>query len=155
MAAILAAAAKLTGTIFDLPHAMDGARRTLEAAGFATRCEFVAGDFFKPVPEGGDAYLLSQVIHDWNDDRALAILRNCRLAMKSTGRLLLVERVIPLGNEPFYGKLLDMHMLVATDEGTDRTEVEYRTLLEKAGFASVRVIPTSSDVSILESAPVG
>lgn len=154
MAAILTATPQLTGIVFDLPHAREGARKTLEAANVDMRCEVVAGDFFNAVPEGGDAYLLSHVIHDWSDERALDILRNCRRVMKPNGRLLVVEAVIPPGNDPFFAKLLDMHMLVVTDQGADRTEGEYRSLIEQAGFRLPRVLPTSSDVSIIEGVPV-
>jgi SAM-dependent methyltransferase len=154
MAAILTATPHLDGIVFDLSHAAEGARRTLEAAGLTARCQVMTGDFFDAVPEGGDAYLLSHVIHDWSDERALAILRNCHRVMRPQSRLLLVEAVIPPGNEPFFGKLLDVHMLVATDQGTDRTEAEYRSLLDAAGFELLRVIPTASDVSIMESTPV-
>jgi precorrin-6B methylase 2 len=154
MATILAATPGLAGVAFDMAHAADGARKTLEAAGLARRCEVATGDFFIAVPEGGDAYLLSHVIHDWSDERALAIFRNCRRVMRSQSKLLLVEAVMPPGNAAFFGKLLDMQMLVATDEGMERTEVEYRSLLDAGGFKLQRVIPTASDVSIVESVPV-
>ncbi len=153
MATILAATPGLAGVAFDMAHAADGARNTLEAAGLVACCEVATGDFFVAVPEGGDAYLLSHVIHDWGDERARAILRNCRRVMRSQSKLLLVEAVIPPGNGPFFGKLLDMQMLVAANEGMDRTEVEYRALLDAAGFKLQRVIPTASDVSIVESVP--
>lgn len=154
MAAILTATPHLTGIVFDLPHAKEGAMKTLGTASLAARCEVVTGDFFDGVPEGGDAYLLSHVIHDWSDERALAILRNCRRVMGPHAKLLLVEAVIPPGNEPFFGKLLDVCMLVVTDQGADRTEAEYRSLLEHAGFRLLRTTPTSSDVSIIEGVPV-
>lgn len=153
MAAILTASPQVVGTLFDLPHAAEGARKSLEASSLTGRCQFVAGNFFESVPEGGDAYLLSHVIHDWSDDRALTILRNCHRVMHSGARLFLIEALIPLGNLPFFGKLLDVHMLVAHDEGADRTEVEYRSLLERSGFRLLRVIPTSSGVSLIEATP--
>jgi hypothetical protein len=142
---------QLRAVLFDLQHAREGAIRTLAAAGVADRAEVVSGDFFRAVPEGGDAYLLSHIIHDWDDERALAILQNCRRVMTPEAKLLLVEAVIPPGNQPFFGKLLDVHMMVATDQGTDRTEDEYRSLLKRAGFRLVRIVPTSSHVSVIES----
>jgi hypothetical protein len=151
--AILKANPKLRGVLFDLPHAMAGARKAVEGAQLADRCETVAGDFFGAVPTGGGAYLLSHIIHDWDDDRAVKILANCRRAMPANGRLLLVEMVIPPGNEAFYGKLLDVNMLVWTDSGTDRTEIEYRDLLTAAGFRMKQAIPTQAGVSVIESIP--
>src|SRR5205823_2250978 len=108
-------------------------------------------DFFEAVPAGGDAYLLSHVIHDWNEDQCLAILRNCRRAMTPRSRLLIVEMVLPAGNVPHPGKLLDIAMLVMPG-GQERTEDEYGALLGKAGFRVTRVIPTQSAVSVVEAA---
>ncbi len=151
ISAVLVANPKLRGLLFDLPHAREGATRTLAEAAVRERCDIISGDFFQEIPKGADAYLLSAVIHDWDDERALNILGNCRRAMDANARLLLVEAVIPPGNEPFFGKLLDVHMLVITDQGTDRTVAEYRTLLEKAGFKVSRIVPTASDVSVIEA----
>jgi len=96
------------------------------------------------VPGGADAYILKFVIHDWDDDRAVTILKNCHRAMVEDGRLLVVEMVIPPGNEPFYGKLADLNMLVLTGGGRERTEAEYRTLFDIAGFKLTKIIPTQS-----------
>jgi SAM-dependent methyltransferase len=124
---ILKANPKLSGVLFDLPYVVEDAQKHIEAARLTGRCEVVAGDFFESVPSGGDAYILKSVIHDWDDDRALKILQNCHRAMAENGKLLLVEWVIPPGNEPFRGKLLDLHMLVVAS-GCERTEAEYRAL---------------------------
>ena len=105
---------------------------------------------FERVPEGGDAYLLSYIIHDWDDERAAAILKNCRRAMRPGGKLLLIENVIAPGNTPSYGKLTDLAMLVGPG-GQERTEAEYRALCAAAGFTLTRVIPTRSPRSIIES----
>src|SRR3970282_280445 len=105
----------------------------LAARGLSDRLTCVAGDFFEGVPEGGDAYLLASIIHDWYDQAGAAILRSCRKAMTDRARLLLVEMVIPPGDEPFFGKLLDLEMLVCFG-GRERTEVEYRELLGASGF---------------------
>ena len=111
-----------------------------------------SGSFFESVPAGGDAYILSHIIHDWSEDQCLTILGNCRKAMKPTSRLLIVEMVLPPGNAMHPGKLLDMIML-AVPGGTERTEAEYGALLAKAGFKLSRVGPTASPVSVVEAPP--
>jgi hypothetical protein len=153
LAAILAANPKARGILFDLPHVIAMARQTLEKAGVAERCELVSGDFFSAVPAGGDVYILKKVIHDWDDAQAPAILRTCRAAIPAHGRLLLIELVIPPGNEPSFGKLLDLLMLVYPG-GRERTEAEHRDILASAGFRLERVIPTASTVSIVEAVPL-
>ena len=139
--------------LFDLPHVAEGAKEPLAAAGLLDRCEVVGGDMFEGVPEGGDAYILSRVIHDWDDERSVAILRQCRRAMAPHGNLLLAEEVIPPGDAPSYGKLSDLNMLVSPG-GQERTEAEYRALYEAAGFALTRIVPTRSRVSVFEGTPV-
>lgn len=153
IAAVLRAQPHLQGILFDMAPVAAGARTYLEAAGVADRCDVVAGDFFHAVPDGASAYMLKFVIHDWDDARALAILRNCRRAVREPGRLLLVETVIPPGNEPFYGKFLDLNMLVLTG-GRERTEAEYRALLARAGFQLTRLVPAHPLLSVIEALPV-
>lgn len=143
--------AKMQGILFDLPHVVERARERIEAAGLADRCKLVAGSFFNAVPEGADAYLMRHIIHDWDEEKALAILRNCHRAMPPHGKLLVVESVIPLGNEPFGGKFLDLVMLLIPG-GRERTEEEYRALFGEAGFELTRIIPTGTDVSVIEGA---
>jgi hypothetical protein len=121
----------------------------LKATGISDRVTIEAGDFFATVPAGGDAYVLSHVIHDWNEDQCLTILGNVRKAMKPASRLLIVEMVLPPGEAPHPGKMLDIVMLVLPG-GQERTEAEYRTLLDKAGLRLSRVVPTSSAVSVVE-----
>jgi O-methyltransferase domain len=104
------------------------------------------------VPGGADAYLLRHILHNWDDGRAMAILRNVRSVMKPGARLLVVERVIPTGNEPMFSKLIDLTMLVVHG-GQERTEEEFRCLFEATGFTLTRVVPTSSDVSVIEGEP--
>ncbi len=152
LAAILTAHPHLNGVLVDLPHVVAGARPKLEAAGLAGRCETVAGDFFQSVPDGGDAYMLKHVLHDWDDDRCVSILDKCRRAISNEGRLLVVEILITTGNEPDYGKYLDLNMLVLT-KGRERTEEQYRTLFEAAGFTLSRVVATHSELSIIEGRP--
>jgi hypothetical protein len=152
IAAILQSCPQMTGILFDSPHVAEGARKSISSAGLAHRCEIVGGDFFKSVPAGGDAYILRWIIHDWDHDRAVAILRNCRHALKETGRLLLVEAVIPPGDEPHPGKLVDFVMLTALG-GQERTEHEYADLLDEAGFRLNKVVPTGSPMSVIEGMP--
>ena len=154
LASILHAHPKARGVLFDLPHVIASARTRMESTGQAARWECVAGDFFTGVPTGGDLYLLKKVIHDWDDERAQRILTNCRTAMSDTGRLLLMEPLIPPGNEASFNKLLDLLMLVWNAGGRERTEREHQSLLASAGFRLSRVIPTRSGLSILEAVPV-
>jgi hypothetical protein len=150
LAAILARHAGPRGVLFDMPHVVGDAPALLRERGVEKRVTIEAGDFFKAVPAGGDAYLLSHVIHDWNEDQCLAILGHCRKAMKPAGRLLIVEMVLPAGDTPHPGKVLDMVMLVVPG-GQERTEAEYTSLLSKAGFRLTRVVPTESAVSVVEA----
>lgn len=151
MGSILEIHPNVRGVLFDLAHVIAASRARMESAGHAARCEFVKGDFFASVPAGGDLYLLKKVIHDWDDERARRILVSCRNAMPGTGRLLLIEPVIPPGNDPSFNKLLDLLMLVWTSGGRERTESEHRALLTSAGLTLSRVIPTRSGVSIMEA----
>src|SRR5262249_16688921 len=121
-------------------------------AGLAYRCEVVGGDFFKSVPSGCDAYLLRWVIHNWDHERAITILRNCRQAMGERSRLLLIESVIPTGNELHLGKFLDYIMLTA-HRGQERTEEEYDSLLREVGLHLSKVEPAGSQLSIIEAVP--
>ena len=140
----------MRGILFDLPHVIERAKNQIESAGLPDRCELVAGNFFDAVPEGADAYMMRHIIHDWDDEKSLTILRNCHQAMSSDSKLLVVESVIPLGNKPFGGKFLDLVMLLIPG-GKERTEDEYRALLRKAGFELTRVVPTGTEVGIIEA----
>ncbi len=153
LAAILKAHPDVRGVVYDAPHVADGAREALRAAGLADRCRVEGGDFFKSVPAGGDAYLMKHIIHDWPDDKATTILRNCRKAVKPGGKLLLVEIVLKPGNEPDLGKILDLEMLVLPS-GRERTEAEYAALFAGAGWRLARVVPTKSPVQVIEGEPV-
>ena len=140
---------KMKAVLFDLPHVIERAKERIESAGLSERCELVGGNFFDAVPEGADAYLMRHIIHDWDDQKSLTILRNCSKAMSSDSKLLVVESVIPPGNEPFGGKFLDLVMLLIPG-GKERTEDEYRTLFGKAGVELTRVVPTETEISIIE-----
>jgi len=154
LAAILKATPSARGLVFDQPEVVAGARATMEAAGVASRCDYAGIDFFESVPEGADAHVLKWIIHDWDEERALTILHNCHRALADGGRLLLVEAVVPEGNEPSFSKLMDLQMLVMTG-GRERTAAEYRALLAAAGFEMTKVIPTRSPVSIVEAVKAG
>jgi hypothetical protein len=137
------------GILFDLPATVEGAKSRFESAGLTGRIELVGGDFFQSVPAGGDLYFSENVIHDWDDEKALAILWNIRHVTPDHGRLLLFEMLIPEGNEPFFGKLLDLEMMVLVG-GKERTEAEFRALYEATGFTLTRVIPTESPLCLIE-----
>jgi hypothetical protein len=151
--ALLQSNPALRGLLFDRPQVVADAKDQLETAGVAARCDTLAGDFFTSVPAGGDAYLLSNVLHDWEDERALQILRNCRRAMADHSKLLVVEGVLPQGNEPSRIKLVDVIMLTLLG-GQQRTEAEFRALYARAGFQLTNVVTTSSDVCVIEGVPV-
>jgi SAM-dependent methyltransferase len=151
---ILSAHPHLHGVVFDQAHAVDRARNEIAGAGLAERCDAVAGDFFRELPRGGDAYLLKHVIHDWDDERALAILRNCHRAMGDGGRLLVIEGVYPPHVDRSWASRAaaanDVNMLVNTG-GRQRSEEEFRALYDAAGFTLTRIVPTPV-VSVIEGA---
>ena len=142
----------MRGVLFDRHAVAERARANLDAAGVAGRCDVAAGDFFASVPAGADAYLLRHIIHDWDDEQSVTILRNCRAAMGPRGKLLVVEGIVPPGNEPSVSKFFDLAMMVLPG-GMERTEDEYRRLFEASGFALTRVVPTATWVSVLEGQP--
>jgi hypothetical protein len=151
LAAVLRAHPSLSGILFDRPHVADAARAHLEAAGVAPRCKIVGGDLFGPLPEGADAHLLKSVVHDWDDESALAILRSCHRALSGQATLLLVERLLPTRADDDPGTIWrDLHMLAITG-GRERSETEHCDLLAAAGFTLTRVVPTGSPFSILEA----
>ena len=150
---ILQAHPKALGVLFDLPHVVERARESIAAAGLAERCEIVSGSFFEVVPSDGDAYLLRHIIHDWEDDDAVKILQTVRRNMPAKAKLLLIESVIPPGNDQPFAKILDLTMLVVVG-GKERTESEYRELLAKSGFSMNKIYPTSERVDVIEALPV-
>jgi ubiquinone/menaquinone biosynthesis C-methylase UbiE len=141
------------GVLFDAPQVIEGARPRLEANGVADRCETVAGNFFEAVPAGADAYVMKWIIHDWDDEKALTILKNIRSQMQPNGRLIVVETVVPDTDEPHFSKFFDLNMLVMTG-GKERTAAEFEQLLATAGFKLLRVIPTDLPTSLIEAQPV-
>jgi hypothetical protein len=150
LATILKANPHLQGVLFDLPFVIEGSGELLESEGVAGRIEKVSGDFFESVPAGADAYMMKHIIHDWNDEQSIKILQNINRAMNDDGKVLIVEMVVPKGNEPSPAKGLDIVMLTI-EGGKERTEKEYRELLDAASLRLTRIIPTRSPYSIVEA----
>jgi hypothetical protein len=153
LATILKANERLHGTVFELAYAVPRARQTIQSLGLSARCEVLEGDFFKAVPAERDAYILSHVLHDWNDEQTVSILRNCRAAIPKDGKLLIIEAVLPPGDTPHPGKLIDLLMLTVTG-GLERTAEEYGELLAAANFKLTRVVRTAIPQSVVEAVPV-
>lgn len=152
LASILQKYPTMRGVLFDLEHVIAGAIPRIRELGLADRCTTATGDFFKAVPEGGDAYIMKHIIHDWDDERAIAILQNIRRAMKPGGRVILIDSVISPGSAPDFGKLVDLEMLLMPG-GRERTEEEFRSLFDRAGYTLTRVAATRSPLSVIEARP--
>lgn len=145
---VLQASPKTRGVLFDHAHVLAESR--MDRAGLGARCDHVTGDFFQSVPAGADAYVLKRILHDWSDEVCVGILRNCRNAMAPSGRVLVVDTVIPPGNAPHGGKVLDV-MMLASLPGRERTEADFQKLFAQAGLRLSRVIPTPTALSITEA----
>jgi hypothetical protein len=143
----------MRGILFDSPQVIDGAQSVIGSSDVAGRCEPVGGNFFESVPAGADAHIMKWIVHDWNDDQSVAIMKNCHRALAEGGKLILVEAVVPAGNEPHFSKFIDLNMLVMTG-GRERTEAEFRDLYERAGFRLTRIVPTESPFSVIEGVRV-
>jgi O-methyltransferase domain/Dimerisation domain len=143
----------LRGVVFDLPQLAEPARAALAARGVGDRCEFVAGDFFTAVPEGHDLYMMFAIVHDWDDERCTAILRNIRRAMTPEARVLVTEMPVPEGPAPSFAKVMDLEMLILTGSGRERTAPEYDRLFTGAGFLVERRIPLPSLFTTFELLP--
>jgi len=157
LAAILKANPQMQGVLFDLPSVLEGAGEVLEQEGVRSRVELASGDFFQSVPAGADVYMMMNIIHDWDDACCLTILKNVYTAMqdggkKDGGKVLIIQSVVPETGEPHYSKMIDLEMLVSVG-GKERTEEEYRRLLEASGFRMTRVIPTMSPFHMIEGEP--
>jgi O-methyltransferase domain/Dimerisation domain len=153
LAGILKAHPRMQGVLFDMRYVIEGAGKLLEKEGVSSRVELASGDFFESVPPGADAYTMKHIIHDWDDEHSIKILQNIRMAINKNGKVLIVEMVVPEGNEPSASKFLDIQMLVM-ETGRERTKDEYRRLLEASGFRLTRIIPTKSSYSVIEGEPV-
>ena len=153
LAAIVHKYPQLHGCLYDQSSVIEGAKSFLDAKGVLSRCDLVSGDFFQSVPKGFDAYLMKSILHDWQDERALAILRQCRTAMNKNGKLLIIDAVISRDNAPHPGKWKDLMMLVCYGS-RERTEEEFRNLLHQADFELKRVIPLPLPDALIEAVPV-
>jgi hypothetical protein len=151
LATILRRHKAMRGVLFDLAHVAAGAAATFSHAGVAGRVRIESGDFFQQLPSGADAIIMKHIIHDWDDASATRILQACHRALGPRGKVLIVDAVVPRGNTPHYGKLLDLEMLVLTPRGRERTRVEFAALLRGAGFRISRVIATEGPLSVVEA----
>ncbi len=149
---VLQGCPQMKGILFDLGHVVGRARQNLQAYGVPDRCSVIEGSFFESIPGGADAYLFRHIIHDWTDEQSIGILGHCRKVIPNDGRLLIVEAIVPTGNTPSIAKDFDITMM-AFPGGLERTEEEYRSLLDQAGFHLTSVTPTASMVSVIESKP--
>jgi hypothetical protein len=152
LTSVLKAYPQMRGVLFDVDHVIAGAGPLLQASGVADRVRTESGDFFKAVPAGGDAYIMKHIIHDWDDDRSVAILSAIRKALegKPQGRVILLEAALAPGNAPDFGKLVDLEMLLLPG-GRERTADEFGALFERAGFTLTNVMPTKSMLSVIEA----
>jgi len=148
LAAILKRHSAMRGVLFDMPAVVDRARGAIDNAGLRERCRIAGGDFLESVPSGADAYLLRHVVHDWRDEDAALILRNCRNVMQPDGKVLVVEIVVPAGNDPSFAKWMDLMMV--TYGGKERSEKQYRELFALAGLQLTRIVPTTAGISVIE-----
>jgi hypothetical protein len=150
LATILKANPKLKGVLYDQPSVSARAEKDqhVTAKGIAERCRLESGNFFEAVPKGGDAYIMKYILHDWNDEACVKILTNCRAAMNEKGKVLVVDNVIAPGNDPGWGKLLDIQMLIIG--GRERTRKEFATMFTAARLKLIRVVPTTCPLSIIE-----
>lgn len=153
MAAILQRYPKISGTVYDLPYVIPTTIKTLDTVGVASRCEVVAGDFFERIPRS-ETIILSRIIHDWDDRRSIQILKNCHRALREGGKVLLAESIIPPANQPSLAKFLDLEMLVVAG-GMERTEAEYKGLLERAGFELGCIATATTGTSVIEGLRIG
>jgi len=152
LASILRDSPDSRGVLFELESVARDARPVIDEAGVADRCSIEVGSFFESVPTGADLYLLMHIVHDWNDEKALEILQNVRASIEPGGTLLVIEDVIPEGNRPHAGKMLDLDMLLFVG-GKERTAAEYRDLLGRAGFRLTRIVPTVAPACLVEAVP--
>ena len=143
---------EMKGKVCDLPYIESQAKLGIQAAGAGHRCQFEATDFFRSVPKGADLHVLKFILHDWNDEECVQILRNCRESLAPGGRVLLVEMLVPEEIRPEFVMLMDLNMLVMTG-GRERTAKEFEKVLNDAGFEMTRVIPTKSPFSLVEARP--
>jgi SAM-dependent methyltransferase len=159
---IMTAYPQPTGIVFDVPRLAEGVRQTMEAAGLSTRCRFICGNAFEEVPAGGEAYILSNLVLNWEDDEAIVALQNCHKGIAPQGKLVLVDWIIPAADEPKEGfrwwdtVMTDLIMLPAfgSRRGRIRTKAEFQALLQAAGFTLTALVPTQASVWVIEPLPI-
>ena len=152
LAEVLQAFPSVSGVLYDRPPVVQEPAY-LTVAGLLNRCQVLGGDFFQSAPSGGDMYVLKRILHDWGDERSVQILRKCREAMSDRARLLVIDAVVPPGNDPHPSKIMDMLMMVLV-EGQERTKQEFGELFQQAGLRLTSVIPTPSVLAIVEGVPM-
>ena len=152
ISSLLKAYPNMRGALFDLPAVVESARKYVKTQGVADRCEFVAGDAFKSIPRGFDAYVYQHILHDWSDDKCAVLLKRCREAIPPHGKLVILDAVMVPGNDPHPAKWFDLYMMVALG-GRERTEDEFKALLKDAGFKLTLAKPLPA-VGIVEAVPI-
>jgi len=150
ISSILGRHPKVKGILFDQPQVVERAKPNLTRAGVSERCQAIGGSFFEPLQFKADAIHLRHIIHDWDDEKCITILKHCRAALNPGGKVIIVESVVPAGNEPGFVKWLDLTMLVIP-EGKERTEAEYRDLFTAAGLTLQRIVPTAGELDVIEA----
>jgi hypothetical protein len=140
----------MRGILCDLDHVIAGARQRIASIGLQGRVECVTADIFAAVPEGGDAYLMKHIIHDWDDERAGLILRNIRKVLPKNGRVILLESVLAPANAPDFGKILDLEMLLLPG-GRERTADEFVALFAANGLQLTKIVSTKSPLAVIEA----
>ena len=153
LAAILDQAPKLQGTLVEMPHVVEGAKKAGILERFGNRSTMIAGSMFEDIPAGADAYIMKYIIHDWYDAECIKLLSQCRKGIRPGGRLLVVDQVVPAGNDPAISKIVDLEMLVLPG-GMERTEKQFRELFAASGFRLERIIPMPAPQCVIEGVPV-
>jgi SAM-dependent methyltransferase len=143
------------GILFDTPGALEKAPEMLARHHVDDRTEIITGDFFKSMPGSGDLYLLKNIIHNWDNEQSADLLKKICQVIRPDGRLLIIEMVVPSGNEPSLAKLLDIQMMATMSGGKERTREEYRDILERSGFTLTRIVPTIAPISLIEAKKSG
>ena len=151
LAAIAAQHPGVDGIVFDRPEVVTGVKPFLASQGSSARIDTAAGSFLDTVPAGADAYIMKHIIHDWDDERSMKILANCKRAMAPGGRVLVVEQIVSDRPEAAFAKVVDLEMLVMTPGGRERTAAEFDRLLDASGLKMTRIVPTQSPVAIVEA----
>lgn len=153
ISSILLANPNMKGILFDQPYVIEGAH-IIKDLGLEDRCEQIAGNFYESVPSGGDAYSLKHVLHGCSDEQSITVMKNCHKAMVDNGKLLIVERIVGSGPDSFLAKFLDVNMMLLVKGGCERTEAEYRNIIEASGFKVTKVVPSKSGTSVIEAVKV-